>query len=341
MITRSERYFSQQLGAATLRGAIEQAAELVRRAGDPGQKSPPIDVFKLAKSRGIEVAQDLIGSACPEGLLLPRNTGFTVRLRQGATKGRKRFSLAHEIGHTFFYRDGGQGPRHAIGVLDRAEQAAEERICDQFAGALLLPRAEVSQRLVGSHEFEPSRLLQTIGTLASTFWVSPTVMVSRMRLLEVQGPPCLVIYSSVRPNPKTRSEPALRVDFCLSLGDWQNYHVWRHRALSSIGLRGPESLYRAWNSVRCQGSFSLDDHEGLTSDVGIVCEVVESVKLSVVAAGKWKAVEESCVSASRLYGWQADSENYNAYIVSVIAPAKPCVEAQSVGGPSSPAAFAG
>jgi hypothetical protein len=319
MATRTEKYFSGLLGTATVRGAVERAAELAWASLSP--VALPVDVFELARMRGIQVLEDLCGSGCPEGLLVPKKAGYTVRLRRDTAVARRRFSLAHEMGHTFFYVDGGAGPRHAIGVLDRSERAAEERICDQFASGLLMPASEMKRQLPFIPEADPSAFLQSISRLASTFWVSPFVVVSRLRSLEIPSPPCLVIYSSVRPNPKTLEQPALRVDFCSSLGDWQNRSVWKDRALNSVGLKGPVSLYDAWNSRPGPGSFSMDDQQRLSTDGHTTSRITEDVKLSLVTGGRWKNLEESCVSASRLYSWKASGGHCGTYVISVVVPA--------------------
>src|SRR5712692_10556184 len=94
--TRSEKYFVDLFESATLQGAIERAAQRERRERDEAFSSVPVDVFRLAKSRKIQISEDLVGSACEEGLLIPFKSGYRVRLRKSSTQSRKRFSLAHE-----------------------------------------------------------------------------------------------------------------------------------------------------------------------------------------------------------------------------------------------------
>lgn len=84
-----------------------------------------------------------------EGLLLPRRGGFTILVdprpaggwrvhgheRVPAARRRLRFRILHELGHTFFfdYRQADRPSRL------RPADGAEERFCDAFAAAVLLP----------------------------------------------------------------------------------------------------------------------------------------------------------------------------------------------------------
>lgn len=319
MATRTEKYFLALFDSTSLRTAVERAAQLVR-ASAPASPTSTVDVFTLAEKRGLRILEDLSGAGCPEGKLLPRRGGFTVRLKCGVTAARKRFSLAHELGHSFFYQDDGSGPRHVIGVLDSAERTSEERICDYFAECLLLPVAEIKRQFQSMANADAGMVLAEIDRTATTFSVSPHVVVSRLQSLEIFAISCLIVCSSLRPSSKTPDEPSLRVDFCAALGTWQGKFIWKDRGLRSIGLSGPVYLYEVWSRSRSPGAFSLKDVHTLVSDAETSHTFDESVKLSTIAEGRWKTVEQSCVSASRLYSWRSPSAGSEAYVVSVVAP---------------------
>lgn len=91
-----------------------------------------------------------------EALLVPLPDGrFSVRvdprprggwgshreLRDEMTQQRLRFRVAHEIGHTFFYERAKSGLRRRL-----RGSAAEERFCDHFAAALLVPPEQARAR---------------------------------------------------------------------------------------------------------------------------------------------------------------------------------------------------
>jgi hypothetical protein len=65
----------------------------------------------------------------------------TPSLREDLARHRLRFRIAHEIGHSFFYDRVGQRPRRTL-----AASEAQERWCDRFASALLMPPSAVAQR---------------------------------------------------------------------------------------------------------------------------------------------------------------------------------------------------
>jgi hypothetical protein len=63
-------------------------------------------------------------------------------LRREVARHRYRFRVAHEIGHSFFYRASDDGKY----VRTRRSTDAEERFCDHFAGCLLIPTEAVRMR---------------------------------------------------------------------------------------------------------------------------------------------------------------------------------------------------
>lgn len=64
-------------------------------------------------------------------------------LREALRRHRLRFRIGHELGHTFFYwREGGEPERHL------RDSPAQERFCDAFARALLVPAEALAERPV-------------------------------------------------------------------------------------------------------------------------------------------------------------------------------------------------
>lgn len=96
------------------------------------------EIARLRRIHSIEFFQD---SAAPEAVLVPMHEGFIVRLRPNLSIVRNRASIAHEIGHTFFYDLIASPPIRLLawgssGTLSQKE----ENICWAFARELLMPR---------------------------------------------------------------------------------------------------------------------------------------------------------------------------------------------------------
>jgi uncharacterized protein DUF955 len=76
-----------------------------------------------------------------EARLEPGLTGFSIRLNGSLAfkenERRRRFALAHELGHTLFY-DLNKIPPERIIPLP-LHDPLEEDVCDKFASALLIP----------------------------------------------------------------------------------------------------------------------------------------------------------------------------------------------------------
>jgi len=94
----------------------------------------------MARARGCTVQH----SALPDrvsGLLVPVERGFALKINVQGVKSsvrRQRFTIAHEIAHTFFYRFRPDGrPEKVTGPLN---QYQEEELCDLAAGRLLVPQ---------------------------------------------------------------------------------------------------------------------------------------------------------------------------------------------------------
>jgi Zn-dependent peptidase ImmA (M78 family) len=320
-LTRSEKYFVDRFNSATLNGAIERAACEERGANERCSR-PPIDIFEIAKARRIEIKEDLVGEYCGEGLLLPSRSGYIVRLRASSTKSRKRFSLAHELGHTLFYKDEGKGPRHQIGVLDRSEKSAEERICNAFASALLMPPELVRQKIVDLPTAEPSTALCKLDSTARFFGVSVLALLHRLRAIQLHVPPYMLLCMSERPNPATGKDATLRIDAAVPIGTWRDMYVWRNRSAHNVGLLRATTLYGEWaavyGSAPARGSFGIDPNTGSVATNCIFSDSEESLLLSRVVHGRWRNEPVRVFSSQRLYAWTDASEG-TPYIVAAIA----------------------
>lgn len=106
---------------------------------------PPIDPYPLAKIRGIQnVVEADIETA---GILFAiGNDSYVVQLNKRHPEERKRFTLAHEIGHTFFLdlgfdsSDKEGSSKEECGSL--GVDLEEERLCDSAAAQILMPQKQ-------------------------------------------------------------------------------------------------------------------------------------------------------------------------------------------------------
>lgn len=320
MRTRSEEHFLQLFGAATLRGAAEAAARKEWLAA--GETSVPIDVYKLATSKGFTVLEDLTGFDCKEGQLLPVRGGYRVRLRGAVPESRKRFSLAHEIGHSYFYTDTSDGPRHVVGVLNAAERNAEERICNLFASTLLMPGPALRKEVCESMAESPSSIVSLLERAASSFKVSIPALLMRIETLEFERPSCLVVCSSFRLNPKKRANPKLRVEFSVSLGEWSNRRFWAGTPIEDANISSALRLYETWADAIAldnAGQYVLAGSGSLNRNAAAPENSEPGIVMSRRVQGLWKREAVECVSSSALYTWKAHTEEPNAYVVTVIA----------------------
>jgi len=119
--------------------SVRRAAQrLLERAGINGV---PVDLDRLAQLQGIrEIREANLGST--DAQLIPCDEGFVIEVNRFVGSQRRRFSIAHEIAHTFF------NPRarayRRTGTLvtipkERPSNPVEEALCDMAAAEMLLP----------------------------------------------------------------------------------------------------------------------------------------------------------------------------------------------------------
>ncbi len=118
-----------------------------RLLGEAGA-TVPVDMRMLASFRG--VAEIVATDQREPGCVYFDGERLVIRTRRADSEERRRFTIGHEIGHTFFpgFREERRNrPDPAIGRFD--PRGGEEYLCDVAAAELLLPRAEVRGRLRG------------------------------------------------------------------------------------------------------------------------------------------------------------------------------------------------
>lgn len=100
---------------------------------------PPVDIFELARQMG--VAKIETERMVEDGRLEYRPKFVRILLKSGMPDTRHRFTLAHELGHLLLANP--DSP--LIARRFRPDENREERFCDAFAAAVLLPARWVDE----------------------------------------------------------------------------------------------------------------------------------------------------------------------------------------------------
>ncbi len=163
-LTSAEQYICQLAG---MRTPSDNMQRLMRDLVDGhGVQREPVDPLWFMKQRGI------VGAPVPEsslalGRLTPDEGGFVLGINRTLVGSRRRFTLAHELAHTFFF-DLTCSPPVYKGEDSPREQRVVERLCNEGANALLLP-----DRLLTKHSRKISSLsLTSLRKISRAFDVS-------------------------------------------------------------------------------------------------------------------------------------------------------------------------
>ena len=133
---------------------------------------------ELLKSRRIRnVVRDSSGRMSDEATIVFDGSAYVIRYAAPLRSTRIRFSLAHEIGHTYLADRQGQ----PVSALQYGTDATTESVCDFFARALLMPRdrlvARLKQLRPGNKRVPPLHLVPRI---AKEFDVSEQAAARRL-----------------------------------------------------------------------------------------------------------------------------------------------------------------
>jgi hypothetical protein len=180
------------------------ASSLVMSAGFT---KPPVDLFKVARLRQIHSIS--IRPMIPRGGLLPIKRGFAMYVRGqehhdmdtpsaepgGFLTRRQRFTVAHEIAHTFFYDLTQEHPAPHSAV---PRPTTLEAICDQGALFLLMPTQLLRRNLPDPQEID----IAFVRELARAFNVSLTVTLSNLGRISAASPAarCILLVRRVSDN---------------------------------------------------------------------------------------------------------------------------------------------
>jgi Zn-dependent peptidase ImmA (M78 family) len=140
--------------------------------------SQELRVQRALKKRNV-VEVDISHELKCDGLLEPIGVafadGFRIRLKSNSSAARARFSLAHEICHTFFYEIVPE-----LKFYPHQTDEAEERLCNFGAAGLLIPAGSLRSKAK-----KLSVCLASLRDLADYFGVSIATMLIRLRVLKI------------------------------------------------------------------------------------------------------------------------------------------------------------
>jgi hypothetical protein len=173
-----------------------------------GDRPPPFDPRVIAGQ--LKVHEISFGPIGKDALLIPVDNGFEVKISSELPRSRQRFALAHELGHSLFFNTDGSRPLRPYS-RDESDEP-EERLCNIFAGEILVP--EYSLREIIQNAKEPK--LEILLNLARVFNVS--VQCLAIRVAESQLWNAAVVnwspdHSEVTSLPTGGVVPKLRVNW--------------------------------------------------------------------------------------------------------------------------------
>ncbi|MEX2167770.1 MAG: ImmA/IrrE family metallo-endopeptidase [Pirellulales bacterium] len=177
---------------------IRKARAAARTLISKSPKGPPTDLAAIAKilKAQIELRDDLGPNVAGVLIPLPERSGWVIAVNGDDPESRRRFTIAHEIGHIILH---GYTAPHADGSFQlrmRNEESAtgtvdEEIEANQFAAELLLP-ADLLLKDVSSvvleHESKASSSTgfdDTLAKLAAKYGVSRQALALRLSALGV------------------------------------------------------------------------------------------------------------------------------------------------------------
>ncbi len=187
----------------------ERARDVVLGAIEEGWRGPPYDPFELAELMQVPAVprEDLY-----DARLVPAEGG-RVRLEFNPTRprGRVRFTIAHELAHTFF-PDYKRAARYRSGRKARADEWQLELLCNVAAAELLMPIGSFQ-----SLEDEPLKI-ERLMEVRKTFEVSTEALL--LRIVRLTARPSAA-FAAARIHGDRPDSP-FRLDYAIGSRSWSS-----------------------------------------------------------------------------------------------------------------------
>lgn len=143
----------------------------------------PVDVVGIARSHNINVYAATFNSKYSDtlyGMIRGKDGKFDIFVNANNSLQRRRFSIAHELGHFFLHHNGDKASELEFVDLRSDLSSPNEVEANKFATALLMPEREIRK--------QHGRLLfPTADELAKIFNVSKPAMQIRLRELNLDA----------------------------------------------------------------------------------------------------------------------------------------------------------
>lgn len=153
-----------------------------------GITSPGFDVGRLAEKKGAIVVEEPSESDFSGFLFRSMDSPPVIGVNSNHAATRKRFTIAHELGHLLLHSKSGVHVDQAIVMMRDARTSAgvddDEIEANRFAAELLMPRdfLEADLRALGPIYLDDER---AIANLAKKYRVSPQAMAIRLSSLRL------------------------------------------------------------------------------------------------------------------------------------------------------------
>jgi Zn-dependent peptidase ImmA (M78 family) len=160
-----------------------------------GVGAPPVEVEKIAKSKGAEIVPYEMGNEM-SGILVIKGNRAIIGINPSQSKVRQRFTIAHELGHYLLHSNNNKEQKEQL-FVDKdfivkfrskktysEQEMLHERQANAFAAALLMPKQFIFVELNKAQNQELSEN-ELIEELARTFEVSVPAMTYRLSDLNV------------------------------------------------------------------------------------------------------------------------------------------------------------
>jgi hypothetical protein len=276
-MTRTEEYLLNRTAAPTVKQAVERLCAAL--AARPAVAAPNgrVDVDALAASVGLTISQSSDGMGRALARLVPGSSRMRIVVRPGLSRSAARFAIAHEVGHTFFFERTETGFKHTVGLLSAPELRAEERICDRFARAMLIPASRVEAHLDSCEAMTCGGILVQFDAFARTLGVGIKTLILRCSDLRLAIDDVTVVCWEAK---RARRPSRLNLQAVAVAADRGAPKIPIGTFARDFGLGSCSKLLAAWNASRGQhsvGRYSLVSGSRLeVLGVGEATESVES-----------------------------------------------------------------
>jgi hypothetical protein len=185
----------------------ESARDLVFRAIEAGWDGPPFDPFQLANFAGIKVLprEDVV-----DARTIPAAGGkFVIEFNPNRPRHRIKYSICHEIAHTFFPDCSERVRNRALQQEMSGDDWQLEMLCNMGAAELLMP--------IGSFPALDEQRLSIDQILALRKRYEVSVDAVLLRTVNLTSEPCFVFSASVQRAGKERK---YQIDYVRSSRAW-------------------------------------------------------------------------------------------------------------------------